>query len=134
MGNVQKALVHLYQVVLAFGQGQQVHVCVVLRLPAVDGCVQRRQQAGRQLAVDLLVSGVLLRCATSHQYLILGMPNRDAMAKSASALAHDESEGRPSVEAVPDELRAQVAAGQCVAIRGERGYTRGEERKLQSGT
>ena len=56
------------------------------------------------------------------------------MAKSASVLEHDESEGRPSVEAVPDELRAQVAAGQCVAIRGERGYTRGKERKPQSGT
>lgn len=45
--------------------------------------------------------------------------NREAMGKSASVLSHDESEGRPSVEAVPDELRAQVAAGQCVAIRGE---------------
>jgi len=44
------------------------------------------------------------------------------MAKSGSALEHDESEGRPSVEAVPDDLRAQVAAGQCVAIRGECGY------------
>lgn len=40
------------------------------------------------------------------------------MAKSATALEHDESEGRTSVEAVPDDLRAQVAAGQCVAIRG----------------
>lgn len=46
---------------------------------------------------------------------------REAMGKSASVLSHDESEGRPSVEAVPDDLRAQVAAGQCVAIRGEYG-------------
>lgn len=41
------------------------------------------------------------------------------MSKSSEVLGHDESEGRPSVEAVPDDLRAQVAAGQCVAIRGE---------------
>lgn len=47
--------------------------------------------------------------------------DREAMGRSASVLAHDESEGRPSVEAVPDDLRAQVAAGQCVAIRGESG-------------
>lgn len=41
------------------------------------------------------------------------------MAKNSEVLGYDESEGQPSVEAVPDELRAQVAAGQCVAIRGE---------------
>lgn len=40
------------------------------------------------------------------------------MAKGSEVLGHDESEGKPSIEAVPDELRAQVAAGQCVAIRG----------------
>ena len=54
------------------------------------------------------------------------MPHRDAMAKSASVLEHDESEGRPSVEVVPDDLRAQIAAGQCVAIRGACGSARSE--------
>lgn len=43
------------------------------------------------------------------------------MAKSSELLGHDESEGRPSVEGVAEELRSQVAAGQCVAIRGEQG-------------
>lgn len=43
------------------------------------------------------------------------------MAKSSEVLGHDESEGRPSVDSVSDELRSQVAAGQCVAIRGKQG-------------
>lgn len=34
-------------------------------------------------------------------------------------LEHFESEGRDTVEPVDDELRTQVAAGECVAIRGE---------------
>lgn len=34
-------------------------------------------------------------------------------------LEHFESEGRDSVEPVDHELRGQVAAGECVAIRGE---------------
>lgn len=42
------------------------------------------------------------------------------MAKNSELLGHDESEGRPSVEPASEELRAQVPAGQCVAIRGKR--------------
>lgn len=34
-------------------------------------------------------------------------------------LKHDESDGRDCVEPVDDDLRAQVEAGQCVAIRGK---------------
>ncbi|CAM9298751.1 unnamed protein product, partial [Hapterophycus canaliculatus] len=51
-------------------------------------------------------------------FWLSGVANREALAKSSETLGHDESEGRPSVEGVSDELRSQVAAGQCVAIRG----------------
>ncbi|CAM9259808.1 unnamed protein product [Ectocarpus sp. 4 AP-2014] len=51
-------------------------------------------------------------------YWLSGMTNREAMAKNSELLGHDESEGRPSVEPASEELRAQVPAGQCVAIRG----------------
>ncbi|CAN0348380.1 unnamed protein product [Pylaiella littoralis] len=87
------------------------------------------------LIVDIFVYAVLAWYATNvlpsqwgttrrpwfiftKSYWFSGMANREAMSKSSEVLGHDESEGRPSVEAVPDDLRAQVAAGQCVAIRG----------------
>ncbi len=48
------------------------------------------------------------------------------------ALGHFESEGRDSVEPVEDELRTQVASGECVAIRGKFSLQWGEGRLLQS--
>ena len=41
------------------------------------------------------------------------------MADNQKLLEHFESENRESVEPVEEGLRAQVAAGECVAIRGE---------------
>lgn len=41
------------------------------------------------------------------------------MDEHSKVLEHDESENRDAVEPVEDELRAQVASGECVAIRGE---------------
>eukprot|EP00903_Cladosiphon_okamuranus_P016293 g15025.t1 len=41
------------------------------------------------------------------------------VADNEKALGHFESEGRDSVEPVENELRAQVAAGECVAVRDE---------------
>lgn len=41
------------------------------------------------------------------------------MEKNAELLRHDESENLSTVEPVSDELRGQVQAGQCVAIRGK---------------
>ncbi|CAM9263174.1 unnamed protein product [Hapterophycus canaliculatus] len=41
-----------------------------------------------------------------------------ALSYNMKALEHDESEDRDSVEAVEDVLKKQVAAGECVAIRG----------------
>lgn len=48
------------------------------------------------------------------------MKTSSAMADSKKLLEHFESENRESVEPVEEGLRAQVAAGECVAIRGER--------------
>lgn len=45
--------------------------------------------------------------------------NRSALSNNMKALERDESEDRPSVEAVDDALKKQVRAGECVAIRGE---------------
>lgn len=47
------------------------------------------------------------------------MENSSAMSDSKKLLEHFESEKRESVEPVEEGLRAQVAAGKCVAIRGE---------------
>lgn len=41
------------------------------------------------------------------------------MADNLKVLEHFESENRDSVEPVGDELRGQVANGECVAIRGK---------------
>ena len=41
------------------------------------------------------------------------------MSDSKKLLEHFESENRESVEPVEEGLRAQVAAGECVALRGE---------------
>lgn len=43
---------------------------------------------------------------------------KTAVSDNLKTLEHFESEGRDSVEPVDDELRAQVAGGECVAIRG----------------
>lgn len=40
------------------------------------------------------------------------------MANSEKLLEHDESENSDSVEPVSADLRAQVASGECVALRG----------------
>ena len=45
--------------------------------------------------------------------------NSSAMADNQKLLDHFESEDRDSVEPVEQSLRAQVAAGECVAMRGE---------------
>ena len=104
----------------------------------VEKCYNQKHMPGSQLAYPTLrdmapttPEGLWLTPVSNLGMPNLGMPHRDAIAKSASALEHDESEGRPSVEAVPDEVRAQIAAGQCVAIRGRCGYTRSEGRKPQ---
>lgn len=41
------------------------------------------------------------------------------MAANIEALNRDESKYKEYVEEVSDDLRAQVPAGQCVAVRGE---------------
>eukprot|EP00903_Cladosiphon_okamuranus_P008962 g8576.t1 len=43
---------------------------------------------------------------------------KKAAVSDSKVLEHFESEGRDSVEPVDDDLRTQVAAGECVAIRG----------------
>lgn len=48
-----------------------------------------------------------------------GTSTKSALADKLELLQTDESEGKVSVEPVDDELRMQVAAGECVAIRGE---------------
>ena len=52
-------------------------------------------------------------------YWCPGLANKAAIADSAELLKHFESENRNAVEPVEEGLRAQVAAGECVAIRGE---------------
>ncbi|CAM9216529.1 unnamed protein product, partial [Ectocarpus fasciculatus] len=47
-----------------------------------------------------------------------GTSTKSALADKLELLQTDESEGKVSVEPVDDELRMQVAAGECVAIRG----------------
>ena len=54
-------------------------------------------------------------------YWCPGRANKAAIADNAELLKHFESQDRDSVEPVDGELRAQVAAGECVAIRGELG-------------
>ena len=44
---------------------------------------------------------------------------KSALSDHLKVLERDESEGRDSVEPVDDDLRKQVAAGECVAIRGK---------------
>ena len=52
-------------------------------------------------------------------YWCPGRANRAAVAENAKLLGHFESENRDSVEPVEEGLRAQVQAGDCVAIRGK---------------
>ncbi|CAN0021601.1 unnamed protein product [Pylaiella littoralis] len=51
-------------------------------------------------------------------YWCPGSAAKSALSDNMKVLERDESEGRDSVEPVEDEVRAQVAAGKCVAIRG----------------
>ena len=46
---------------------------------------------------------------------IKSVPSSDTL----KVLGRDESDGRDCVEPVEGELRAQVAAGECIAIRGK---------------
>lgn len=52
-------------------------------------------------------------------YWCPGSGTQSVLKDNLKELEHFESEGRDSVEPVEDELRSQVAAGECVAIRGE---------------
>ncbi|CAN0462935.1 unnamed protein product, partial [Hapterophycus canaliculatus] len=47
-----------------------------------------------------------------------GSDNFSALEDNQKVLERDESVGRDSVEEVDSELRSQVPAGECVAIRG----------------
>ena len=55
-------------------------------------------------------------------YWCPGRANKAAIADNAELLKRFESENRDSVEPVGENLRAQVAAGECVAIRGKLRY------------
>ena len=52
-------------------------------------------------------------------YWCPGRANKAAIADNTGLLMHFESENREAVEPVDEGLRAQVATGECVAIRGE---------------
>ena len=62
----------------------------------------------------------LVHCALLFSWSGWDEKHSTAMADNKKLLEHFESENRESVEPVEEGLRAQVEAGECVAIRGER--------------